>query len=454
MFSYDLSGKNKYYTLYECIRDDILRGRLKSGEKLPGKRTLANDLGVSVVTVQTAYEQLLAEGYVTSKERSGYYVCPLDISYRGRQAPKREVSAPPPAQKFAVDFVGGAAPAELFPFSSWARLMRSVLSDCGEHLLERVPCDGDGELKCAISDYLYRARGIAVDPRYIVVGAGAEQLYGTIVQLIGRDKLYAVENPGYRKISGTYELNGARCAFVPVHAEGVDVDRAIALRADVLHISPAHQFPTGAVTPASARARLINDAESRGSYIVEDDYDSEFRLVGKPLQNMYVLDPERVIYINTFTKTLAPSMRMGYMVLPPALYARYLEVFGKTSCCVPLFEQKTLARMISGGAFERHINRLKNYYRGVREELTGALSQLNIPHEVFDTASGLHFTVKFLTAPSDSFIKQRAAECGINIRCLSDYLLAPMGGCQNTVVVNYSGVTYTEVHKFFARAAE
>ena len=237
-------------------------------------------------------------------------------------------------------------------------------------------------------------------------------------------------------------------------AGGAEDHKAKTLRADVLHISPAHQFPTGAVTPASARARLINDAESRGSYIVEDDYDSEFRLVGKPLQNMYVLDPERVIYINTFTKTLAPSMRMGYMVLPPALYARYLEVFGKTSCCVPLFEQKTLARMISGGAFERHINRLKNYYRGVREELTGALSQLNIPHEVFDTASGLHFTVKFLTASSDSCIKERAAECGINIRCLSDYLLAPMEGCQNTVVVNYSGVTSKEVHKFFARAAE
>lgn len=443
MFSYDLSGKNKYYTLYENIRGDILRGAFKAGEKLPGKRTLAGELGVSVVTVQTAYDQLLAEGYITSKERSGYFVCPLDIEYR---APRAETdtavqtgdAAEMPS--YIADFVRGTAPAELFPFSSWARLMRSVLADCGEHLLERVPEGGDRELKSAISAYLYRARGIVVDPRYIVIGAGAEQLYGTIVQLIGRDRSYAVEDPGYRKISETYKLNGARCAHIPVNSDGIDVEAAVSSGADVLHISPAHQFPTGAVTPASVRVRLINAAERRGGYIVEDDYDSEFRLIGKPLQNMYAVSPERVVYVNTFSKTLAPSMRMGYMVLPPALYAHYVEVFGKNSCCVPLFEQKALARMISGGIFERHINRMKNYYRGVREELLKALSVLGCPHEVCDTASGLHFTVKFPNAPSDGYIKERAARAGINIRCLSDYLFKERADCKNTVVVNYSGI--------------
>lgn len=442
MFSYDLSGKNKYYTLYEGLRGDILSGRIKSGEKLPGKRTLARELGVSVVTVQTAYEQLLAEGYITSRERSGYFVAPLDIEYRAPQRPAAPAeNAAAEGQRFKIDLVKGGAPAELFPFTSWARLMRGVLSDCGEHLLERVPEGGDNDLKEAISDYLYRARGISVEPRYIVIGAGAEQLYGTIVQLIGRDKLYAVENPGYRKISHTYALYGARCVYIPVNSDGVDADVAIASGADVLHISPAHQFPTGAVTPASVRARLISAAEKRGGYIVEDDYDSEFRLVGKPLQNMYALNPERVIYINTFSKTLAPSMRMGYMVLPPELLERYMHIFGKNSCCVPLFEQKTLARMISGGGFERHINRMKNYYRGVREELLKKIAELTCEHEVCDTASGLHFTVKFPSAYSDGCIKERAARAGIEVRCLSDYLLAPREGCGRTAVVNFSGVT-------------
>ncbi len=447
MFSYDLSGKNKYYTLYESIRGDILRGKIKSGEKLPGKRTLAADLGVSVVTVQTAYDQLLAEGYITSRERSGYYVCPLDIEYRapgerahsgGKDESERQI--------FSADFVKGSAPASLFPFSSWARLMRSVLSDCGEHLLERVPCDGDGELKEAIAAYLYRTRGISVDARYIVIGAGAEQLYGAIVQLIGRDKLYAVENPGYRKIYDTYMLNGARCDFVPVNSDGIEPESVLRNMPDVLHISPSHQFPTGAVTPASARARLISAAERAGSFIVEDDYDSEFRLVGKPLQNMYALSPERVIYLNTFSKTLAPSMRMGYMVLPPELYARYTEVFGRTSCCVPLFEQKTLARMISSGGFERHINRMKNYYRGVHDGLVSKISRLACPHEVCDTASGLHFTVKLPEAPSDEYIKARAVQAGINVRCLSDYLLAPRPGCEKTAVINFSGLTKEQVN--------
>lgn len=445
MFNYDLSGKNKYYTLYSLVRDDILGGRLRAGTKLPGKRTLAQDLGVSVITVQTAYEQLLAEGYVTSKERSGYYVAEIEMRYT------RKMFTPPLEREketsYETDFVKGSAPAELFPFSSWAKLMRGVLSDCGEHLLERVPCDGDMELKEALADYLYRMRGIFVDPRCIVIGAGAEYLYGVVVQLLGRDKLYALENPCYRKIYRTYTLSGARCALIDVGGSGIDCAETEKAGPDVVHISPNHQFPTGAVMPASARTRIINYVTGRGGYIVEDDYDSEFRLYGKPLQNIYGLCPDRVIYINTFSKTLAPSMRIGYMILPSALYGEYLELFGSSSSAVPLFEQKTLARMISSGIFERHISRLKNYYRSVRDVLLKKLENMKCPHEVCDTGSGLHFTVKFPSASSDDEIKEKAKTVGINIRCLSDYLLSPRDGCEKTVVINYSGVTLKEAEK-------
>ena len=439
MYPYDLSGKNKYYTLYENLRGDILHGRIKSGEKLPGKRTLARELGVSVVTVQTAYDQLLAEGYVRSRERSGYYVCPVEISPRERPAAPEE--CPPVSPEYVADFVKGSTPAELFPFSTWAKLMREVLSDCGEHLLEKVPAEGDRQLKSAIADYLYRARGISVDPRLIIIGAGAEQLYGTIVQLVGRDKLYGVENPCYRKIYQTYSLNGAKCVFLGVGDGGMNVEEAISSSADVLHISPAHQFPTGAVMPVSSRVRLLNYVSSRGGYIVEDDYDSEFRLSGKPLQNMYALDPAHVIYVNTFSKTLAPSMRMGYMVLPPALYKKFTELLGRTSSAVPLFEQKALYKMIACGAFERHINRLKNYYRGVRSALTEKLETLACPHVLKDSGGGLHFTVKFPQATSDEAIKAHALAEGINLRCLSDYLLVPREGYERTAVINYSGIT-------------
>lgn len=437
MALYELNEKNKYYTLYSHIREDILRGKFKAGEKLPAKRELAKELGVSVVTVQLAYEQLLAEGYVRSKERSGYFVEEvLTLPQNGQKT--EHVPTIPQEKKYAIDFVKSATPAELFPFSVWAKLMRKVLLNCGEHLLERVPCDGDGELKEEISAYLYRTRGIDVDPRYIVIGAGAEYLYGVIVQLLGRDKLYAVENPGYAKIFAAYQLNGAKFVPISVGKSGISVEELAQSFADVLHISPAHQFPTGVVTPVSTRLQIIEWAKDK--YVIEDDYDSEFRLSGKPLQSLYSLCPDRVIYMNTFSKSLAPSMRMGYMVLPPALYERFLNVFQSSANVVPLFEQKTLAAMLREGHFERHINRLKTHYRDVRQLVVEMLRNADTGCEIVDTGSGLHMLVKF-PHTSDAEIKSAAERAQIRIRCLSDYLISPIDGMEGYAVVNYAGVT-------------
>ncbi|MCH5146475.1 MAG: PLP-dependent aminotransferase family protein [Clostridiales bacterium] len=442
---YEITGKNKYYTLYKDVREDILRGKFKSGEKLPAKRALAAELGVSVVTVQLAYEQLLAEGYVSSRERSGYFVENVNVQ---QPAADGNFSHRMPEYggktEYSIDFVKGSTPASLFPFSVWAKLMRGVLADCGEHLLERVPCDGDGDLKREIAAYLYRSRGIDVDPQYIVIGAGAEYLYGVIVQLLGRDKLFAVENPGYRTISGAYALNGAKTVPVAVIGTGISIDELHKSNADVLHISPAHQFPTGVITPAATRSQIIEWARERGRYIIEDDYDSEFRLSGKPLHSLYSLCPEKVIYMNTFSKSLAPSMRMGYMILPPALYAKFIGIFSSSANIVPLFEQKTLAAMLGGGYFERHINRLKNHYREIRRAVAETLEKLNTGCELYDTGGGLHMLVKF-KGISDDTIKEYASAHGIRIRCLSDYMFAPLDGVEGCAVINYSGVTLSQL---------
>lgn len=445
MLTYDINGKNKYYSLYSAIRGDILSGRLKKGEKLPSKRALAENLCVSVITVQTAYEQLLAEGYIVSKERSGYFVAEVGAQITGGGKTAEIVAEK--KREYKLDFVKGSPPPELFPFTVWAKLMRKVLADCGEHLLERVPCDGDAELKKAVAAYLYRARGVAADPRYIVIGAGAEYLYGVIVQLLGRDKVFAVENPSYSRISANYRLNGAECAYIPVTENGADISAIEKSGANAVHISPSHQFPTGAVMPVSARARLISWARANGGYIIEDDYDSEFRLQGKPLQCALSLGSDRVIYMNTFSKSLAPSMRMGYMVLPPELYSRYLQLFESSANVVPLFEQKTLAAMLDGGFFERHINRLKNKYREVRSELIRRAEGLGCT--VHDTGSGLHFLAEFKGAPSDEFIKDTAEKAGVNLRCVSDYLLSPLSGFERLAVINYSGVTLNKINRAF-----
>ncbi|MBD5584471.1 MAG: PLP-dependent aminotransferase family protein [Clostridia bacterium] len=441
MYKYDLTGKNKYYKLYACIRDDILSGKIKAGERLPSKRTFASELGVSVVTVELALDQLLAEGYVTSKERSGIYAERVGEGLFGGEKIQTKAPLITQEKKWRVDLVKGNTPPNMFPFSVWARLIRTVLSDCGEHLLERVPCDGDYELKRAISAYLYRSRGIDADPRYIIIGAGAEHLYGVLVQLIGRDKLYAVENPGYGKISSTYALNGASWTPVPVGERGMDLDELEKSGADVAHVSPSHQFPTGEVMPVSARSRLIEWAKEKNGYVIEDDYDSEFRLTGKPLQCTYGLCPDRVVYMNTFSKSLAPSMRMGYMVLPPALYEKFLKFYSSSASIVPLFEQKALASMLDGGYFERHLSRLRNYYRGIRKLLLERLNDAHCGCVVNDTGSGLHMTVKLPKAKSDEEIKRIAEGRGIRLKCLSDYLLAPLQGVDKCAVINYSGLT-------------
>jgi GntR family transcriptional regulator/MocR family aminotransferase len=323
----------------------------------------------------------------------------------------------------------------------WAKLTREVLADCGEHLLERVPADGDWQLKCAIASYLYRARGIAVKPRYIVVGAGAEYLYGVAVLLLGRDKLYAVENPGYSSIAAAYTLNGAKVRYVSVDKNGVSCEDVEKLNPDVLHISPSHQFPTGAVTPASSRTRLLAwAAEQENRFIIEDDYDSEFRLFGKPLQSLYSLRPDKVVYINTFSKSLAPSMRMGYMVLPPKLYERYTELLGQTANVVPLFEQKTLAKMIESGAFERHINRMKTHYRSVRELVLKKIDEIKEPHEVSDSASGLHLTVHFLKVQTKEEVLAILERAGLRSKLISCYAAEPVKDGDSTAVISFSEV--------------
>ena len=437
MFYFDSDCKNKYYTLYKTLRSEILRGKIKKGEKLPSKRALSRDAGVSVVTVRLAYEQLEAEGYIRAEERCGYFVEEVN-SLKGRAPrPFAETEEEEVKPVFRCDLTKGTIPPDMFPFSTWARLMRGVLADCGEHLLERVPCSGDRELKEAISNYLYRSRGIDADPRYVVVGAGAEYLYVVIVQLLGRDTVFAVENPGYLKIPSAYLLNGAKWTPVTVGEKGMDVSALKISGAGAAHVSPSHQFPTGAVMPVSVRGELVEWSHAFGGYIIEDDYDSEFRLTGKPLQSLFSLCPEKVIYLNTFSKSLAPSMRLGYMILPPELYKRYVELFSSSANSVPLFEQKALAKMLEGGYFERHVSRLKNYYRGVRKLLLDRLTGVSF---FGDTGSGLHLTAKF-KGLTDERIKSSALARGVNIKCVNDYLSAPVQGFEGMAVINYVGLT-------------
>ncbi len=427
MLTYPLEkgrGKSLYAALYEHIREDISAGVLTAGTRLPSKRALAANLGVSVVTVENAYAQLIAEGYAEARERSGVYVCQIGVPLppQGAALPSIAETAP---QRSLFDLSGGGGEDVPFPFSVWAKTMRAVISELGKDILKPVDFRGAEELRRAIAAHLYQSRGLRVSPEQIVVGAGNEYLYGLLVQLLGRGRRYAVEEPGYRKITGIYAANEVEICHIPLDKEGMSVRALRESRADIAHISPAHHFPTGIVMPIRRRGALLDWAYAQsGRYILEDDYDSELRHTGKPVPPLFSLDTqERVLYLSTFSQTIAPSLRIAYVCLPPHLLTRLQERLGFYTCAVPTFEQYTLARFIASGDYERHLNRLRKRYRDKRTLILSQIADSPLCGRcgIVEENAGTHFLLRLHTPVPDAELKRRAAEQGLSVRFLSDY---------------------------------
>ena len=350
------SNKTAYLQLYLQIRDDITGHVYQFGDKLPSKRFLAAETSVSVITVEHAYQILCDEGYVESRERSGYYVIYKEKDFF--PVPVREqVNTDVPLDNHHNWN-------EAFPFSVFAKTMRNVLSKYGRQILIKPPNLGSPELQLSISRYLARSKGIRVLPHQIVIGAGAEYLYSLIVQLLGRDRIYALENPSYEKIRSVYMANGVQCDMLKMGADGIQSAALHATNASVLHVTPFHSFPSGITATASKRNEYIRWAKTRNGIIIEDDFDSEFTISSKNEDTLFSLEPQKtVIYVNTFSKTIAPSIRIGYMALPDALMDLFLNKIGFYSCTVPVFEQFVLAEFINNGDFERNINRVRRKRR-------------------------------------------------------------------------------------------
>ena len=441
MLTYELKkapGIPLYEALYRCIRADILSGRLAPNQKLPSKRALCANLKVSKITVEGAYSQLLAEGYIRSAEKVGYFVEAVE-----RIGPKPACPPPPPPLKDdTIDLTGNGS--AHFPFSVWSRLQRQVMLDLGEQLL--LPLDNQGlpELRHAIAVHLAEFRGMHVNPQNILIGAGTDFLYNLLIQLLGRDKLYAVEEPGYGKIRKIYAAGGANCTGIPLDHQGVRTD--LLQNAQVLHISPSHHFPTGLVTSLPRRQALLNWVHARADrWIIEDDYDSEFRFAAHPMPTMHALDAQgHVIYMNTFSKTLAPSIRISYMVLPPLLMEQFRQRLDFYSCTVPSFEQHTLARFLSQGHFEKHINRMRKFYKSRRNRVLDAIESCPLADKltIQEENAGLHFLVKVDTSFTDRTLTDRLAQAGIRVYPLSSYYHGPVPEeSRRCLIVNYSGLT-------------
>lgn len=352
--------KNKfaYIQLYEQIREDIVKGILPYGSKLPSKRLLAEETEVSVITVEHTYSILCEEGYIESRERSGYFVIYREKDFLSNGESVEKNSGKTTTISYTQDIKCE------FPFSVLSKTMRKVLAEYREEILVKSPNHGCGELRSAISNYLARSNGIKVRPEQIIIGSGAEYFYSLIVQLLGNQRKFALENPSYNKIQKVYEANGVTCDMLELGQDGIQSRELEKTDATVLHITPFHSFPSGVTASVSKRHEYLRWAEKRNAYIIEDNYDSELTVSKKNEDTVFSLSKEgRVIYLNTFSHTIAPSIRIGYMVLPEQMVETFREKLGFYSCSVPVFEQYVLTELINSGDFERHINRVRRARR-------------------------------------------------------------------------------------------
>lgn len=505
-----------YEQLYRALRLDIESGVLGAGDRLPSKRAFAKHLGVSVVTVEGAYDQLVAEGYVRAVPRSGFYVqeigpnlasfsrvstsaevkVPLGDSSGAKSAscrPEARISgndgvekleklarkgapfciahseeglagvSPGAGRKWLADFTGATAPEGVFPYAAWARTLRRVLADESERtVLEASRPQGSPRLRAAIAAHLRGFRGMEVHPDQIVIGSGAQSLYGLLVQLLGRDLVYGVEDPGYPRLTRIYESNDVTVRPIALDGEGPALESLARAGVDVLHCTPSHQFPTGITVPVSrrrsllewaqggvaapkdgaaageARGRSVKASSARPRYLIEDDFDCEFRMAGRPVPPLAALDGAgRVVYANTFSKTLGGAFRIGYMVLPEALAERFRDRLGFYACTVGALEQLTLARFMESGDYERHVNRQRTRYRRLLSALIDALAASSAgDHLHFANAgAGLHFLMEARGVEGDERggatfeerVARRAAIRGVRLAPLGRYRFT---GCE------------------------
>lgn len=470
-----------YEYLYRCIRHDIAHGKVEPGQKLPSKRTLAKQLGVSLITIEAAYDQLVAEGYIRSRERCGYYACDLapaaKIEEPGSAQDRTEAANAPtrrerdnhaanpnnlqplsqekgfpegstghrstanlatqPAGPTAprpqntpsdapllADFTHSTLATTMLPYSAWAKAVRRTLSyESAASLGEAASAAGSPELRSAIADHLRQYRGMNVSPNQVVIGAGSQTLYQLLVQLLGRTRRYAVEDPGYPLLTRMYEQQDAQVAHIGLDDSGIDIDALEASDASVAHIMPSHQFPTGIVTTAARRRELLNWAREGDRYLIEDDYDSEFRMAGRPIPSLFGIDAaERVLYLNSFAKSLGAAFRMAYLVLPPQLAQRFREQLGFYANTVSPLDQLALARFIEQGHYDRHVNRLRTHARKTQDALVNALHVAFGDRIAFAGLNdGLHFTIQLESERGERELAAAAEAAGIRIAPLSSF---------------------------------
>jgi len=425
IFTADLDSKIPiYHQLYFYIKSEIQMGKILYNAKLPSKRKLASYLNLSQNTIQNAYDQLIEEGYVVSKERKGYYVCKID-NITKLEVPSEYGETYNNLDKYNIkyDFTYNGVDMQTFPFATWRKFTRDVINEYDLELLQLGDSQGNRNLRTSISEYLHQSRGVNCTPDQIIISAGTESLIQIIIQLLDRNSIYGIENPGYEKLNLLFSSNQTAFKGINIDEGGMVLEEIVKSNADVLCVTPAHQFPSGEIMPINRRVHILNWAnEKQGRYIIEDDYDGEFKYSGKPVPALQGLDTnEKVIYMGTFSKSLSPAVRVSYMVLPPHLIKQYKEQLSFIICPVPIINQKLLYQFIHKGYFERHLNKMRNIYKKKRELLVKKLINLNCGIEIFGADAGLHLLVTINNGMTEEQLVSCALHRGIKVYGLSNY---------------------------------
>lgn len=456
-----------YEQIYQYIKDEIRRGNIRPEKQLPSSRELAKSLKVSRSTTQLAYEQLVSEGYLEAVPRKGYFAASLDGIFPPvarsaatvRSDQKIKLSAGTEQEnahrqlfrdEFEVDFSPRGIDLEGFPYATWRKISRSVLKEEDRELFLKGEPQGDLILREAIRDYLHAARGVNCDASQIIIGAGNEYLLMLLSQLIGRDAVIAMENPTYRQAYRVLSGVGHKVMPVGIDKNGFCVKELNGQDVQAAYVMPSHQFPTGIVMPVRRRQELLSWAgEEPGRYLIEDDYDSEFRYKGKPIPALQGMDQNgRVIYMGTFSKAIAPAIRVGYMVLPESLLSVYLEKGRFYSSTVSRVDQRILANFISGGYFERHLNRMREIYKGKHDVLLGELKPLEKRFEITGEFAGLHVLLKDKKKETEQSLLEKAAKNRVRVYELSGFYMEEAQAKEtSTIVLGYAGLTEEKIRK-------
>ncbi|MDD3174444.1 MAG: PLP-dependent aminotransferase family protein [Herbinix sp.] len=412
-----------YHQLYSHIKTEIQTGRIPYETKLPSKRKLSAYLGISQNTIQSAYDQLIEEGYIISIEKKGFFVCKIDYIQHIQVNPHNLSSSQSDSTKVLYDFSYHGVDMVSFPFDNWRKLMKEVINEYDTELLTPGDSLGYIGLRAVISEYLHQSRGVNCTSSQIIISSGTEILFQTLIQLFDKESIYGIENPGYEKLNQLFTGNRASFTAIRIDHNGMLPTEIIKSNANILCIAPAHQFPSGGIMPINRRIQLLNWAnEASCRYLIEDDYDSEFKYSGKPIPALQGLDTnEKVIYMGSLSKSISPTLRVSYMVLPTHLMRKFNDKLSYILCPVPIIEQKVLYRFIENGSFERHLNKMRTIYKKKRDLLVKSIMDLNCDIEVLGADAGLHLLLRVPNGMSEELLISSALKLGVKTYGISKY---------------------------------